>query len=335
MLTLEKLKKIDERICNEIYNYACENKLATNKTSPIYDGLYSPEMYWKSPLRIMWILKEPYDDFDKRTGKPKGGDWSITKDLFHNPEDFAKNKTGQMVIYTSYGILNNLRWNKIDYIYDDPDIPKVLQKIAYINLSKIPGYTTTKDSELWAKYEEWKKITLKQIKQYEPNVLIFGNTFKYFLEDLEDLFSINSAKFTPLRKINIGVYESNERIIIDSWHPGKHFSNEDKQIYVDSLVSKINKWYSKITESNETIESKYLFIAKLADYLISNRLKMNTNDLIGFLNTNNFTTINGDTFQAMQSVNKLIRDCYKIADNNTKKNIKKAFINNKGFSIIS
>ena len=150
MLTLERLKKIDDRICNEINEFADRNGLSTSKSQPIYDGLYSAEMYWKSPLRIMWILKEPYDEFDKRTGKPEGGAWSITKDLFHNPEDFARNKTGQMVIYTSYGILNNLKWNKIDYIYDDPDIPRILQTIAFINLSKMPAYTTTRDSELWA-----------------------------------------------------------------------------------------------------------------------------------------------------------------------------------------
>lgn len=334
MLTLERLKKIDDRICNEINEFADRNGLSTSKSQPIYDGLYSAEMYWKSPLRIMWILKEPYDEFDKRTGKPEGGAWSITKDLFHNPEDFARNKTGQMVIYTSYGILNNLKWNKIDYIYDDPDIPRILQTIAFINLSKMPAYTTTRDSELWAKYEDWKKITLKQIKQYEPNVLIFGNTFKFFYDDLYELFSIETTKKTYLRNIDIRVYENEERIIIDSWHPGKHFSNEEKEIYVNSLVRKINNWYSSITQMNSSFESKYLFISKLADFLISNRIKMNSADLINFLNTNNFTTSNEVPYSSTQSVNNLLRECYQKADAKTKKMIKNAFVNNKGNTII-
>lgn len=334
MLTLEKLQKIDKKLTDEIYDYANENDLLTNKLSPIYDGLYSAEMYWKSPLRIMWILKEPYDDFDKRTGKPKGGDWSITKDLFHNPEDFAKNKTGQMVIYTSYGILNNLNWAKIDSALENPEIPKVLQKIAYINLSKMPAYTTTRNSELWTKYEAWKDLTLKQIKQYEPNVLIFGNTFIYFKEDLEKKFVISSTKKSHLRNINADIYEDDKRIIIAACHPGKRFSNEEKELYVNSLVRKINKWYSSVTEVNQSEESKYLFIAKLADYLVSNRIKMNVNDLLGFLNTNNFLTTSTTPYQSVQSVNNLIIECYRLADSKTKKLIKNAFVDNKGYSII-
>lgn len=70
MITIDDLKKIDETITNEILEFAKNNNLLTDDVWPIYDGLYSPELYWNSPLRIMWILKEPYDDFDNETGKP-------------------------------------------------------------------------------------------------------------------------------------------------------------------------------------------------------------------------------------------------------------------------
>jgi len=42
--------------------------------SPICDGIINIEQYLKSKYKILWILKEPYDEFDK-DGKPCGGGW--------------------------------------------------------------------------------------------------------------------------------------------------------------------------------------------------------------------------------------------------------------------
>lgn len=333
MITIDDLKKIDETITNEILEFAKNNNLLTDDVWPIYDGLYSPELYWNSPLRIMWILKEPYDDFDNETGKPIGGDWSITKDLFHTPSNFGNNKTGEMVIYSTYGIINNKQWNEMEYIHKDPDMCKCLQKIAYINLSKMPAYTTSSDSSLWKKYDKWKEITLKQIKGYEPNVLIFGNTFKYFENDLKETHLSNMSITQDKNMINF--YKNEERILIDAWHPGKRFSNKEKESYVNSLVMEINNWYSSITKVNKTTKAKYLILTKLACFLVSNRMKMKGSEVVSFLNTNNFQTSYGTSYQGGRGVYKLIRDCWHYYSNKndkkTRELIEKAFVNNQGY----
>jgi hypothetical protein len=57
----------------------------TGKTHPIHDGVADLEGYLASSPRIMWILKEPYDDFNEN-GEPVGGGWSYTKDRPFNSE---------------------------------------------------------------------------------------------------------------------------------------------------------------------------------------------------------------------------------------------------------
>ena len=50
------------------------------KVEPIYDGVVDAEAYLASKPKIMWILKEPYDDFDAK-GTPQGGGWTMFKDF--------------------------------------------------------------------------------------------------------------------------------------------------------------------------------------------------------------------------------------------------------------
>lgn len=66
----------------------------------------------------------------------------------------------------------------MDYIEDKPEMIKVLKQIAYINISKMPNLTNSKDSEIAKFYEIWKEILFTQIKTYSPDIIIFGNTFK-------------------------------------------------------------------------------------------------------------------------------------------------------------
>ncbi len=50
------------------------------KVEPIYDGVVDAEAYLASKSKVMWILKEPYDDFDAE-GMPAGGGWTMFKDF--------------------------------------------------------------------------------------------------------------------------------------------------------------------------------------------------------------------------------------------------------------
>ncbi len=328
MNTLEDLKKKDRILSAKILDFAQKNGLATDDAWPIYDGLYSAEKYLDSPIRLTWILKEPYDDFEN--GKPVGGDWSITKDLFNDPIKWSKNKTGKMVIYATYGIFNQKKWTDMDYISDKPEMANVIQKMSYINLSKMPAYTTSSDSALWKKYSEWKDITFEQIKLYDPDVIIFGNTLKYFKNDLkkEDIISDSINKYNDL----IDIYrKDNKKLIIDTYHPGKRFSNEEMELYVNSLVDLVNDWYWEKSINITSSEEKYYLLAKLAKFLVENRLIMKGGELAEFLNTNDYKTSYGSRYEGGRGIYTVIRNCWHYYNNkketDTVQNIENAFVN--------
>ena len=50
------------------------------KIEPIYDGVVDAEAYLATKPKVLWILKEPYDDFDAK-GMPAGGGWTMFKDF--------------------------------------------------------------------------------------------------------------------------------------------------------------------------------------------------------------------------------------------------------------
>lgn len=64
-----------ENIEKEIYAVAEKAGLKNESLWPVTDGICSSELWSASPLKILWCLKEAYDDFVD--GKPAGGGWSI------------------------------------------------------------------------------------------------------------------------------------------------------------------------------------------------------------------------------------------------------------------
>ena len=128
----------------------------------IFDGVADLALYLKSSPKVAWILKEPYDDFEN--GIPSGGGWSIPRDCFMKEDQEWKVRTWQRVIYVMYGLANNLRYSQMDYIKNDPDMGKVLRAVAWINLSKMPAYSTSSITQITNQYKNfWRPIVQKQL----------------------------------------------------------------------------------------------------------------------------------------------------------------------------
>ena len=74
-LSSEDIRKGQEKIKEEIYARAKELGISTDDLWPLPDGVFNIEGYCQSSPRIMWILKQPYDDM--KEGKPYGGGWDV------------------------------------------------------------------------------------------------------------------------------------------------------------------------------------------------------------------------------------------------------------------
>jgi len=225
-----ELKAAQDAISEAIYAHAKE--LGFDK-EPITDGVCDIEGYLKSNPKVMWILKEPNGQL--ANGELEDGGWSIVEESFKNDiEGVAKIKSWQPIIYVMHGYLNEQMYNDMDYIRDKIDMAKVLQKIAYINVSKMPGYRSSYDNNIEYCYTQWKPILERQIETYAPDVIIFGKTFEHFRSHFEK---------QGLEKIDnfpgwIDVYKSCNHILFDAYHPARK-----GQEYIDTLIEALNKYF--------------------------------------------------------------------------------------------
>lgn len=235
---IEEITKEQAKLHDEINELAVQNGLCTEDIGPIRDGVADIELYLQSSPRVMWVLKEPYDGF-KDDGSPSEGDYTLMEDL-KKCRDSQLNTmppTIQRVIYSTYGIFTGYEYDDMGWYYN-PETYKYLFQIAYINLSKMPAFP--KSGDMTSKYNTWRKIVLKQIDLFQPNVIIFGGTFRYIKEDL----GIDDSNLIPSKEDwKLNVYKQNGKLYIDTYHPGVRKS---PRTYVNKLVNIINELKKRI-----------------------------------------------------------------------------------------
>ena len=224
------MAKLNEKFEFLINECAKKNNLIKAKLSPIYDGLLGDEKEWKKQdTKIMWVLKEAYHKVVN--GKPEGGGWSFEerlsdeKDPFPFGEGVESKNTWINILYVSYGIqqgLKKLPKNEFG-LNDDIKVDEaILKKLAFVNASKMPGLKNTKMSELKQKHEIWKDIVLQQIKEYKPNIIIFGGTFELYKDMLKlDSTPKNGFLLNKNRKVKfrVSAYKKGDTVFIDTYHP--------------------------------------------------------------------------------------------------------------------
>ena len=126
-------------------------------------------------------------------------------------------------------------WGDMDWIRDDKDMAKLLKKIAYINISKMPGQTTSNLNNIGDCYQIWKDIILRQIELYRPNVIYFANTFGILKEDL---IGSRSEPDEILSGI-VGIYHKDGMTLCDTYHPNQRIITRED--YIDALIEASKK----------------------------------------------------------------------------------------------
>lgn len=236
MITIEELKQRQELFDEEIKERAKELKLTNDGFFPISDGVADIEMYLSSSPRVMWILKEPFDD--------EGG-YSMPDDIKEKGELMSckidQIPTYQGMVYVMEGLRTGLDYNSMR---ESKDMPLHLQNIAYININKMPAKGGRRSNySLLPYYENWKQITLKQIEAYSPEVIIFGNTYHLFQNDGVFFDSVDISKDDELYKQGIIIRKQNGILLVDAYHPSK-YETYQKEGYIDSMAKYIRKYYS-------------------------------------------------------------------------------------------
>ncbi len=188
------------------------DKIKYNKVKPVQDGIIDVDQYSKAKFRILWILKEA-------NSKDFGG-WDlrsfIANDLlgYHNWR-----RTYNLITYITWGIFNDFpKWQKQSRKWE-AEHSTILQKIAIINLKKIPGASSSSDSAIISEFQNNKEIIFKQVEASNPDIIIFGGTKKY----------LNQNDFNKIK-------DNNKRIVVSAFHPNTRKSH---QVYYENVINHI------------------------------------------------------------------------------------------------
>lgn len=235
-MKLETLK-----ILVDALNLLIKESMSEEGREVCIDGAINLEKYIKSKIKIMWILKEPYDETNGI-----GGGFSLSELIQEDVayEDFVKRiPTWQVITYTSYGILNNFsKWSEMDFLRDDPKMTNVLQEITMINTQKLPSLnqTTTNPGDIAYAFEKYKNFLYAQIELLNPTVLIGGNTMTLY----KDLFGLNNIEFKNHGSLRY--WEKDDKLYIDAYHPAqkKMSTGVSREQYCDEIISLVENWYN-------------------------------------------------------------------------------------------
>ena len=226
---LKQLQEVDEA-------FDSIKKKENRQDSPIYDGIVDIDRYLSASPKILWILKEPYDE---PTGG--GGGYSITEDVLACGEKMTNKAPFAPIAYVTYSVFNKfLKYSEMDLVTEDPRIWEALKNIAYINVNKFPAKTTSDMEIVASHYQKNRDLLKKQIDAINPDIVIAGNILHLFYNDFnltrQDLVSGGPGKSAEFCR-------KDGRLFINAYHPSYRGS---KQRYCDDLVAIIKEqWQGK------------------------------------------------------------------------------------------
>ena len=220
-------------------------RIGTDKTNdsiaPIGDGVVDSGSYLNSKLKIAWVLKEPYDDFDDN-GIPYGGGWNI-RDIYFKTENVYDNikhsPTLKTMAYTTYGLQNNINYGEIPWISEEPTIGNSLRSVVHMNINKFPGNKITSWNKLYSDYDYWRPILLFQLMVYKPQIVIFGNVMDIFSVDLNlrDITQYDNKK-------NLRYAVKDKSLYINTYHPAQMTIKKD--LYIDNIIQLLREHSTEI-----------------------------------------------------------------------------------------
>ena len=198
---------------------------------PVYDGVVNIDVYCNQPFKVMWILKEPYEN-----GQETSAGWMQFEKI--DSGTVSKLPSLRKITYISALLLKYPERNYDSLPQNIEEYSNVLQSIAFINTGKFLAKKRTSSSRLQQCYENWEEILHRQIKLYDADVLFFGGTFDVYKSYFEK-FGCRIKEMDIKYTIKCNLYEvefnSKKHLLIDTWHPGYFRCKE--QNYVDVLAT--------------------------------------------------------------------------------------------------
>lgn len=190
----------------------------------ITDGIVCPEKWFAQSMRVLFLLKEAYNNdpdykgdcwdllgYLKRTDKNKGRIWAAVAEWQYAIENTTKDN---IPVFDSWlgadaNDMEQYRKTQSDW----------LKKCAVVNIKKSNGRTRSKDKELSKFVKEDGELLKKQIEIINPTIIVCGSTFHLLKDNLKEpkklIFGTDSCKLPPDR----GCKRIGDTTVIAYYHP--------------------------------------------------------------------------------------------------------------------
>ncbi|WP_322969750.1 hypothetical protein [Faecalibacter sp. LW9] len=197
----------------------------------------SIEKYLTAHTKILWVLKEVNSAdlvWDLRD--------ALNNDIkSEHGLSYGWSNTLTPVIYTTLGILNDEDWHTMGDFTKDPDLIDCMQQVAYINVKKVGGGNVASDKKIEPFYNLNKEALHEQISLINPDVIIFGNTMKYF--DWTWLKNTFRIEIEDESNPNLYSYFGKDHLLLNAYHPNNRRISH--QNYCDSIIETVKNWKLK------------------------------------------------------------------------------------------
>lgn len=232
---MEALLALEREVNAELEERAtAEREQGLHKKWPINDGVVDEALYLACSPKMLWLLKEPWET---EVEEEEQGGWSATKHAIPRKikeRSFADRGFYTNMAWVTFAVLNGYQtWQQLPWATLDPKVGESLMNIAYINISKMPGKSTSYWPFLTQCYEQNRDMLLRQITTIAPDVIIGGGTLGIFLRDL----GLDWSEFAAAGSVH-ACYKGG-RLYVNAYHPAHRSSPE---LYVDGVVAAIKQF---------------------------------------------------------------------------------------------
>lgn len=243
-MTPDSLREADARIRKRVNSIYID---PTGKAKPIYDGVIDPDRYCSATPRIMWILKEPWDNVNS-----SGGGWSLCSDLLVNkPISSLSQATFHPIIYIAFGLFQGVSlFDEMPLVRAMKDPEGVLRRLAFVNAKKLPGVTRGSYPPTIMKwYLQGRDVIREQISAYSPDI-IFGCS-----PHLPAILDDHSEGWRN-RKQSVGYAHfvwHNTILFVHVYHPGQ--TRISRKRYIDDALKAVLLAKQERQQSIKSLES--------------------------------------------------------------------------------
>ncbi|MTG99109.1 hypothetical protein GJV76_13365 [Myroides sp. BIT-d1] len=136
------------------------------KNNEVGDGIINDVSFNNQPLKILFVLRETYEDGENEEDK---GGWHIKEVI----NDWIEDKTHRIPTYENIT-------KTISFITENTDTKDLLNNIAIINIKKIPGSKKSNGRVLAKHFKVNKERLDQEIETINPDIIIFGGTAHHF-----------------------------------------------------------------------------------------------------------------------------------------------------------